>query len=140
MSEHDPIERKGPGRRDYDAWKCPVHDEIQSEKKDHRKMVCGKIADVKLRAENAVQWNVYAYITSATFLIVMAVLGVMWNNMHNGQTEINGNLLIIHRRISENHTILSTNVNTVENNQIMLIQRMDDLERDLGKRINGGKN
>lgn len=45
MTEREHIERSGPGRREYDRCVCALHDLLQDETKDHRKMILDQIKE-----------------------------------------------------------------------------------------------
>ena len=62
------------GRRHYD-WHCAEHELIQSSTKDHRTMVCGKIAAVQAEVKQSVSWKVFAFLLGFAVLVLGSGFG-----------------------------------------------------------------
>ena len=62
------------GRRSYD-WHCGEHALIQSTTKDHRSMVCGKIADLRNELRGVVSWKVVVLLVPIAVIILGSGFG-----------------------------------------------------------------
>jgi len=77
MIEWNGHERRdhSPGRRSEDRGVCPEHYIIQDGTKDHRQLVCGKIAGIKQEIERMVPWKVLMLIVALSVTVVGSGFG-----------------------------------------------------------------
>ena len=62
------------GRRSYD-WHCGEHELIQQSTKDHRKLVCGKIAELREELRGVVSWKLVVFLVPIAVVILGSGFG-----------------------------------------------------------------
>jgi hypothetical protein len=117
MTEH--IERDGPGRRDYDKYKCPncdiLWDNLKAERLATKEHICTKIGEVRKDVGEfgtSFKEHVKAhdgFVPRWMFVsgvVVLLAVGGWWfqsfsTAIKESQKEVKESLQVIHRRVSE---------------------------------------
>jgi hypothetical protein len=126
------------GRRMEDNNFCPVHFTLQDEKKDHRELVCGKIAEIKRNAAHEVEKleTENKIIHAKIDEINRNMIGKYWFRIIIGGlcavmiyygTQQNIHL----ERILINQKDFSVLLNNIENTQIKVVDKLAIYEKEI---------
>ena len=119
-------------RRKDDRHVCPLHDLVQSETADHRKLVCDKIA---LKADGSEVKGLTKLITILVSICCIIIAGqAIWLRADSQKLDekIDNGFATIHRRITETNKSIEENAKFRVENDTAQMQQLSAIQGQLG--------
>ena len=134
-----------PGRRSYDRGYCVDHPFIQGATKDHRELVCGKIAALKLEVAKMVSWKIYAFLFGFSVLVVGSGFGFFGTQIGKLSDKHETAMDTIQLSLGKLETNQAVMFSEAKLNQVLILKEIDvikqrqDVLRDMSIKSLGEK-
>ena len=119
-------------RRKDDRHVCPLHDLVQSETADHRKIVCDKIA---MKADGSEVRGLTKLITILVSICCIIIAGqAIWlrSDSEKLDKKIDEGFSTIHRRITDTNKSIEEHANVRVENDAAQMQQLSAIQGQLG--------
>lgn len=119
-------------RRKDDRHVCPLHDLIQTETDDHRKLVCDKIAKKADGTEVRGLSKLIAILVSICCIVIAGQAIWLRSDSAKLDDKIDNGFATIHRRITETNKSIEDHAKIRSENDNQQMQKLADIQGQLG--------